>query len=254
MSNPIFLAGNDGSFSIPSFSGLETQAILQVDFGVGFWGNHFALAYDADGDGEVRKLDLSEVGPGLKIGSRFSVGVQVVAADGTVAMAPIEDVDGSGGDWVRSRLVMDLTANSGQGSGDLYYQNLSNGDVSFQPVAGLQGINLGLDSGASDARNPALWDGMWLHMEGATNQLDNVVLSNDSDEDGVSDANDLCPETVIPEGVPSVRLNINRWALVDADLDFDTTQPAGKGPNRSYSTSDTGGCSCEQIIEAQGLG
>ena len=39
------------------------------------------------------------------------------------------------------------------------------------------------------------------------------------------------------------------------DFEFDTmTKGKGKGPNRSYSTADTAGCSCEQIIEAQGLG
>ena len=65
---------------------------------------------------------------------------------------------------------------------------------------------------------------------------------------------DACPGTVIPEGVPTVRLGTNRWALVDDDFEFDTTAPNGKGPGRSYSTADTGGCSCEQIIGALGLG
>ena len=65
---------------------------------------------------------------------------------------------------------------------------------------------------------------------------------------------DACPGTVIPEGVPTVRLGTNRWALVDDDFEFDTTAPDGKGPDRSYSTADTGGCSCEQIIGALGLG
>jgi hypothetical protein len=65
---------------------------------------------------------------------------------------------------------------------------------------------------------------------------------------------DACPGTVIPEGVPTVRLSTNRWALVDNDLEFDTTAPNGKDPDRSYSTADTGGCSCEQIIGALGLG
>ena len=65
---------------------------------------------------------------------------------------------------------------------------------------------------------------------------------------------DVCPGTVIPEGVPTVRLGTNHWAMVDDDLEFDTTAPKGKGPGRSYSTADTGGCSCEQIIAALDLG
>ena len=83
-----------------------------------------------------------------------------------------------------------------------------------------------------------------------------VGLFRDSDDDGVLDVVDNCPETVIPESVPtSGKLNPNHWALVDDDFEFDTvTKGKGKGPKRSYSTADTAGCSCEQIIEAQGLG
>jgi len=83
-----------------------------------------------------------------------------------------------------------------------------------------------------------------------------VGLYGDDDNDGVFDVLDNCPGTVIPESVPtSGQLNPNHWALVDGDFDFDTvTKGKGKGPNRSYSTADTAGCSCEQIIEAQGLG
>ena len=81
-----------------------------------------------------------------------------------------------------------------------------------------------------------------------------LFLDKDFDKDGVLDDADYCPDTVIPEGVPTVRLGTNRWALTDGDFDFDTTAPNGKGPGRSYSTAGTAGCSCEQIIDAQGLG
>ena len=77
----------------------------------------------------------------------------------------------------------------------------------------------------------------------------------DVDNDGVVDAIDFCPATAIPEDVPTVELKPNRWALVDGDNVFDTvTKGKGNGPGRSYTTADTGGCSCEQIIEAEGLG
>jgi len=80
--------------------------------------------------------------------------------------------------------------------------------------------------------------------------------------------------------VPSKRLKRNRWALTDADFNFDTDagrkgskgskgskgkgkkgskgsgkgSKGSKGRDRSFTTADTAGCSCEQIIEAQGLG
>lgn len=77
----------------------------------------------------------------------------------------------------------------------------------------------------------------------------------DEDNDNVSDGDDVCPNTIIPESVPSRSLKPNRWALVDGDVEFDTALKGnGNGPNRSYTTTDMAGCSCEQIIAAQGLG
>lgn len=76
----------------------------------------------------------------------------------------------------------------------------------------------------------------------------------DSDDDGVLDGDDVCPGTVIPEGVPTRELKPNRYALVDEDFIFDTVVPPGGGPGETFTTTDTAGCSCEQIIEALGLG
>ncbi len=85
---------------------------------------------------------------------------------------------------------------------------------------------------------------------------DGLVLfaAVDEDGDGVPDPVDVCPGTVIPESVPTKRLGVNRYALVDEDGIFDTSQMGQGGPNRDFTVGDTGGCSCEQIIEAQHLG
>jgi predicted extracellular nuclease len=80
-----------------------------------------------------------------------------------------------------------------------------------------------------------------------------LYLTKDVDDDGVNDDADVCPGTVIPETVQN-ELGINRFALIDGDFIFDTGNPNGQGPRREYSTLDTAGCSCEQIVEAQGLG
>lgn len=77
----------------------------------------------------------------------------------------------------------------------------------------------------------------------------------DADGDGVPDTGDLCPATDIPESVPTITLKPNHWALVDGDIAFDTVvKGKGDGPARSYTTADTAGCSCEQIIAELGLG
>ncbi|HYN19341.1 MAG TPA: lamin tail domain-containing protein [Thermoanaerobaculia bacterium] len=72
----------------------------------------------------------------------------------------------------------------------------------------------------------------------------------DADNDGVADeCNDQCLGTVIPEGVPTKALNPNHYALVNADTTFDTN-----GGNSIFTVQQTAGCSCEQIIVAQGFG
>jgi hypothetical protein len=77
----------------------------------------------------------------------------------------------------------------------------------------------------------------------------------DDDGDNVDDNVDQCMNTVIPESVPtSTRgLGSNRWTLGNADGSF-TQGPPQSGRTLSFTTTDTKGCSCEQIISAQGLG
>ena len=84
-----------------------------------------------------------------------------------------------------------------------------------------------------------------------------VFIAKDEDADGVPNDLDICPGTQAPEqNVPTDGvLGSNRWALLDDEdpLIFDQALPQG-GSKASYTLGDTAGCSCEQIIDAQGLG
>jgi hypothetical protein len=129
--------------------------------------------------------------------------------------------------------------NMGAGNGRAVYL----GALHFAAVNANRSTQLALRSGPGDQlfEQALAWAG--------------TPVDADADGDGVLDSDDFCPGTVIPEGVPTVQLNPNHWALIDGGLEFDTLiKGKGKGPNRSYITEDTAGCSCEQIIEAQGLG
>jgi hypothetical protein len=72
----------------------------------------------------------------------------------------------------------------------------------------------------------------------------------DSDNDTVLDVVDMCEATSVPEVTPSKGVKPNHFALLDGDILFDTK---GKAKD-SFSLVDTMGCSCEQIVEQQGLG
>jgi len=78
----------------------------------------------------------------------------------------------------------------------------------------------------------------------------------DTDDDGIPDDEDACPESTsdIDAPVPSVRLGTNRWADIDGDGVFETTAPRGKGPMLTFDIVDTAGCSCADIIEELDLG
>lgn len=70
----------------------------------------------------------------------------------------------------------------------------------------------------------------------------------DSDLDGVYDHADLCSNTNLVESIPFIKLLVNRFALVNGDSIFDTVR-RGNLKSTGFTTLDTCGCSCEQIIE-----
>ena len=183
---------NNTDFSFPHFDGTERNAVIQVDTLSGFWGASFGLGIDTNGDNELRQVKgpvlLSELGPAIGWGVKCSARAYTLRPGsftraGTTAWNSISSIGCNNSDnafpqeWVRFRLTMDFTANSGAGLGSLGYQNLSRGDSGFSPVAGNQNMNLGLDSSAADGRNPTLWNGMWFHFEGRPYAIDNIIVS-----------------------------------------------------------------------------
>ena len=118
-------------------------------------------------------------------------------------------------------------------------------------------------TGAFDYDAPGAWRFRLTAVKGGSTASVTVCIHTpgetcgpaDADGDGVADDIDVCPDTEIPEAdVPSRKLRTNRFALTDGDGIFDTKKPRGRGPRKSFTIEDTAGCSCEQIIEIQGLG
>lgn len=79
----------------------------------------------------------------------------------------------------------------------------------------------------------------------------------DADMDGVIDGFDVCPATVELAPTSSSGLNNNRWILEAINGEFTGNfmqAPPQAGSRNSFTTEDTRGCSCSQIVEAAGLG
>jgi hypothetical protein len=149
---------NDARFDFVSFSGSETNAILQFDA----TGEHvamFALGRDLNGDG-LLKITQGEIGPAFGI---YAHSFRIQAADQGAASDAAFESGNSGNDWYRIQLHLDFTAANGEGTGSLYYLNLSDGDTTFNAVAGLQDRPLGLSRLQPEAW-PARWNAMWLDL------------------------------------------------------------------------------------------
>ena len=76
---------------------------------------------------------------------------------------------------------------------------------------------------------------------------------NDADMDGLCGDVDICSDSAIPESVPTGELRVNRYAVTGAQFNgvfvFDTRAPNGPGPRHLFTLDDTGGCTCEQILD-----
>lgn len=171
---------NDAKWSFAKFQGTEQAAYFQADIPVGFWGGSFALGHDTNKDGKLRGRQTGELGVRFTVGAQANVQLRLVDATGKVTRVPLSNAGVvGGGDWLRIRVIMDLSASSGRGLAWVDVENLTKKTTNVA-VSGLQGIPLALDQTATDARNPKLWDAMWLHFEGATYGLDNIEIGTES--------------------------------------------------------------------------
>ncbi|MDP3851797.1 MAG: PEP-CTERM sorting domain-containing protein [Luteolibacter sp.] len=172
------------------FAGTETAAILQVDVlsTRGFSGMEFYLggtgATDPINDdwSGTQKLFGPTVGfANGPFGDGYQFRLGVKASDGS--WSHVTATPGSAPsleNTITLQLVMDFTANSGAGSGSVYFKNLTLGDTSFTAVDGLQNINLGLNYLDSTA-TPSDWNQVAFRTsnsgDGFAHSIDNLLVT-----------------------------------------------------------------------------
>jgi hypothetical protein len=96
-----------------------------------------------------------------------------------------------------------------------------------------------------------------IHTDGVRADFDNIKICKeipDSDNDGVPDNEDKCPNTILPEIF--IKLNPNNYGDIDGDKIFETVAKVKIGKKKiekiidsKYSLVDTYGCSCHQILD-----
>lgn len=155
---------NDAQYSFPAILPGQSQLVMQFDL-TGDYTATFALGRDLNGNGFL-EADPFANGSGGEIGPVFGIHAgQLLIQEAAFGSSHSQalPLGNAVADWYQIRLVADLSANGGSGAGSLSYRNLSRGDLAFQPLPGMSGIDLGLDGLHPDAQ-PADWNAMWIHL------------------------------------------------------------------------------------------
>ena len=160
---------NDSNFSFGSFTGTETNVVIQADMRLGT-GNFFP---------PVRASTVGVSGTG---GFQFGMNSNSIGSNfffirrngfGDTFSRKINEVDSSFGlnDWMRIQLLVDLSANGGEGLATLRFKNLTDGDTSFSGAGStLTNKSLNIVSGGDD---PTTWDSLLLRVHDGS-MVDNV--------------------------------------------------------------------------------
>ena len=234
-----------------SEAGYQVWIVVDSCFSGGFWGPDPILNIESYDDGDLSKLN--------KIGFLASAPEWIVSF-----------INPFGGESFFGRALGDAlsteTVNGvqylradGDRDGSLSLSELYDGigtwlnDWILEHTDELEDYKVGYDEATSAGLTTTFGKHRFSPVMQATGDFASRLvspLSTDSDSDGVFDAKDQCPGTRIPEGVPTDSLQGKRWALTDGDYVFDTAV----GVKSRFTTTDTAGCSCEQIIQRTGSG
>lgn len=173
----------DENWQLPNHNACDGEAYLEFEATISMFGVMVGPGYDSDNDGEIDIFrgnnQETPVYFWLSAASSPIWGLKIVPSGGYNAATTVPvSLIGALGDHVRIKVLIDYQANGGFGSASAFYQNLTNGDSTYEAIPGLQNVPLTLDFNATDHNNPSLWNGMTYHFEGIGNQLDNMTFSN----------------------------------------------------------------------------
>lgn len=151
---------------------IEGTIELEFDMRKSHWGNFFGCGYDADGDGHCAPGLSTEVNDGgihVNIASQDPLNNKIILPTGQEVIFSINN-DG----WARYKMVMDFTANNGQGAVALFYKPGTTG--AWIAVSEVQGLNMGLTPNSGDKRDHTTWDAIYYRSPGWTASLDNILV------------------------------------------------------------------------------
>lgn len=146
---------------------------IEVDMHRNYWGMHFGVGFDADGDGYIApglETEPEDGGVYFRIAAQNPANNKVVLPDGSEVVFTAENEG-----WCRYKMVLDFTAYDGEGAIALSYDPGISGE--WIAIAEIQGVNLGLTPGSGDKKDRTVWDGVFSQASGGTAGYDNILIS-----------------------------------------------------------------------------
>ena len=146
---------------------------LEVDMHLNWWGSFFGAGFDADGDGHIAPGLSSEEFDGgliLNIAAYDTDNNKVILPNGDEFIFTIENPG-----WCRFRLLIDFSANDGEGALALFYIPGAIGDE-WIAISEIQGVNMGMTPGSGDKQDYEVWDGIFFHSQGSIGGFDNIIV------------------------------------------------------------------------------
>lgn len=168
----------DLSFDFSNGGKLEIEWDMQANW----WGQWLAIGFDRDGDGHLaHNLDPTEENSAAVILNMSKAGQNYKLTSGSNATNFTPPPTGDDYQFVRYRLLLDLSANDGEGKAALFYKG-GNFSGDWLAVPELQGLDLGLTPGSGDFLDPATWDAFSFHAQGSQSILDNLIFRTEPDD------------------------------------------------------------------------
>ncbi|MBP9995348.1 MAG: T9SS type A sorting domain-containing protein [bacterium] len=158
----------------------QSGGIIDLEFDLcrNWWGAFVGVGFDSDNDGNildgmtdgdggvslcVKGADNNENHPILRLPSAASV------TSASYQQTP---------NWARYKLSFDFNAFDGAGSVTVFVKEYTDGEGwgEWQQIADMTELNMGLTPGSGDKNDYKVWDGIYLHSQGATGAFDNILV------------------------------------------------------------------------------
>jgi hypothetical protein len=154
-------------FSNTAFSSTASTYIITFDVLRSYWGITFSIGADINNDGKITLSDAAEKAITFSTGSQ--PGEKLTLPNGTVIPYPTALVNA----WTTVEIT--LSNFNSSASGKIAVRSKILGGTTWNTIA--NNVNLGIDTTASNKKNPNLWKMIFIHFEGASGKLDNIKVT-----------------------------------------------------------------------------